>query len=133
MKLILTTVEFSRYRHSKQIYDHHFKLFGPSLDDFKIKEMLKQQGAEEKLLNIPGFDVPEEREEPISTAQKIIEDTDRRKNEEEELIIIMGTEFYKKICYKMNFNMQRTLMDQLEFEDVIIKDDSVMMQLRQDC
>ena len=45
----------------------------------------------------------------------------------------MGTEFYKKICYKMNFNMQRTLMDQLEFEDVIIKDDSVMMQLRQDC
>ena len=48
MKLILTTVEFSRYKLSYLIYEHHLKLFGPSLDDFKIKEMLKQQGAEEK-------------------------------------------------------------------------------------
>ena len=45
----------------------------------------------------------------------------------------MGSSMYKKLCYKLDVKKQRTLMDQIEFEDVIIKDDSVMMQLRQDC
>ena len=63
-------------------------------------------------------------------ANDIVEDAQRRQNQRDELILMMGTKKYKLQCLKMR---PRTLLDKMDISNRLIKDDSVQIQLRQDC
>ena len=42
LQMILTTVKFSKERHSEQIYKKHRELFGATQIDYKIREMIRE-------------------------------------------------------------------------------------------
>lgn len=68
----------------------------------------------------------------MSLPERIIKDEDHRKQKQEELILFMGSPIYKHICNKMQMR-PRTLLNLVDITDKLIKDDSVLIQLRQDC
>lgn len=68
----------------------------------------------------------------MSLAEKIYYDDEARKIKQEELILFMGSPIYKHICNKMLMR-SRTLLDGLDVRDLLIKNDSVTMQLKEDC
>jgi uncharacterized protein with PIN domain len=61
-----------------------------------------------------------------NAAEKIFYDDKARKLRQDELILYMGSPLYKLICYKMPVQA-RTLLDQMNIFDQIIKDDSVLI------
>lgn len=69
---------------------------------------------------------------PMSLAEKIYFDEEARKIKQEELILFMGSPIYKHICNKMLMR-SRTLLDSKDVRDLLIKNDSVTMQLKEDC
>ena len=68
----------------------------------------------------------------MSVAERIIKDEDHKKQKQEELILFMGSPIYKHICSRMQMR-SRTMLRNNDIEDALIKDDSVLIQLRQDC
>lgn len=67
-----------------------------------------------------------------NTAEKILFDDYAKKLKQEELILYMGNYLYKLICYKMKMR-SRTLLDAKNILHSVIKDDSVLIQLKEDC
>lgn len=68
----------------------------------------------------------------MSLPEKIYYDDEARKIKQEELILFMGSPIYKHICNKMCMR-SRTLLDCKDVRDLLIKNDSVTMQLKEDC
>lgn len=71
-------------------------------------------------------------QQQVSTGVKILNDEDAKKIQKEELILFMGSFIYKNVCHQLRLR-PRTLLNQLSLEEKLVKDDSVMIQLRYDC
>ena len=61
--------------------------------------------------------------------ERILNDADAKQIRQDELILFMGSPIYKHICNKMSMKT-RTLIDNSDPGDLVIKDDSVNIQLR---
>jgi hypothetical protein len=62
-----------------------------------------------------------------SEVKNIIKDAEERKNQKEELILIMESKKYKFSCLKMR---PRTLLNKMNISNKLIRDDSVQIKLR---
>jgi len=62
----------------------------------------------------------------MSLAYKLIKDTDHIQQKQQEMILFMGSHFYKYICNRMKMR-PRTLLNWYDIQDHLIKDDSILI------
>lgn len=81
----------------------------------------------------PFFESPQKKSIfGVSEAEKILNDEEAKRKQQEELVLYQGSPIYKKICYQLKLR-NRTLFDRFDITDKTIKDDSLHIQLMEMC